>query len=147
MALRPSSLVRVSGLLRADRGLAVALPEAERLAALQRRFAGVVPKAVALACRVAAVQGDVALVFCANGAAASRVRAQAKGVARALDQADTPVAAVKVKVRADWSLPERPEKHDLPAAALGAFRELENTLPDGELKDAVERLLARRHAA
>jgi hypothetical protein len=44
-------------------------------------------------------------------------------------------------------LPERPEKHDLPAAALGAFRELENTLPDGELKDAVERLLARRHAA
>ncbi len=64
-------------------------------------------------------------------------------MARALDQADTPVAAVKVKVRADWSLPERPEKHDLPAAALDAFRELENTLPDGELKDAVERLLAR----
>ena len=75
MALRPSSLVRVSGLLRADRGLAVALPEAERLAALQRRFAGVVPKAVAQASRVAAIQGDVALVFCANGAAASRVRA------------------------------------------------------------------------
>jgi hypothetical protein len=144
MAFRPSPLVRVSGLLQADRGLAVALPEAERLAALQRRFAGVVPKAVALACRVAAIQGDAALVFCANGAAASRVRAQARGVARALAQADTPVATVKVKVRADWSLPERPEKHDLPAAALGAFRELENTLPDGELKDAVERLLARR---
>jgi hypothetical protein len=144
MAFRPSPLVRVSGLLQADRGLAVALPEAERLAALQRRFAGVVPKAVALACRVAAIQGDAALVFCANGAAASRVRAQARGVARALAQADTPVATVKVKVRADWSLPERPEKHDLPAAALGAFRELEDTLPDGELKDAVERLLARR---
>jgi hypothetical protein len=60
MAFRPSSLVRVSGLLQADRGLAVALPEAERLAALQRRFAGVVPKAVALACRVAAIQGDAA---------------------------------------------------------------------------------------
>lgn len=144
MAFRPSPLVRVSGLLQADRGLAVALPEAERLAALQRRFAGVVPKAVALACRVAAIQGDAALVFCANGAAASRVRAQARGVARALAQVDTPVATVKVKVRADWSLPERPEKHDLPAAALGAFRELEDTLPDGELKDAVERLLARR---
>ena len=94
MALRPSSLVRVSGLLRADRGLAVALPEAERLAALQRRFAGVVPKAVAQACRVAAIQGDVALVFCANGAAASRVRAQAKGVARALDQAADPAEPV-----------------------------------------------------
>jgi hypothetical protein len=115
--------------------------------ALNRRFAGVVPKAVALACRVAAIQDDVALVYCANGAAASRVRAQAKGVAQALAQAGAPVAEVKVKVRADWSLPERPEKHDMPAAALGAFRELENTLPDGALKDAVERLLARRHSA
>ena len=144
MAFRPSPLVRVRGLLQADHSLAVALPEAERLVALNRRFAGVVPKAVALACRVAAIQGDTALVFCANGAAASRVRAQAKGVAQALAQADAPVGSVKVKVRADWSLPERPEKHDMPAAALGAFRELENTLPDGELKDAVERLLARR---
>lgn len=144
MAFRPSPLVRVRGLLQADRTLAVALPEAERLVALNRRFAGVVPKAVALACRVAAIQDDLALVYCANGAAASRVRAQAKGVAQALAQAGAPVAAVKVKVRADWSLPERPEKHDMPAAALGAFRELENTLPDGALKDAVERLLARR---
>jgi hypothetical protein len=86
--------------------------------ALHRHFAGVVPKAVGRACRVAAIQGDTALVYCANGAAASRVRAQAKGVARALAQAGEPVAAVKVKVRADWSLPERPEKHDMPAAAL-----------------------------
>lgn len=144
LAFRPSPLVRVRGLLQADHSLSVALPEAERLVALNRRFAGVVPKAVALACRVAAIQGDTALVFCANGAAASRVRAQAKGVAQALAQAGVPVSTVKVKVRADWSLPERPEKHDMPAAALGAFQELETTLPDGELKEAVERLLARR---
>jgi hypothetical protein len=125
----------------------VALPEAERLVALNLRFAAVVPKAVANACRVAAIQDATALVFCANGAAASRVRAQAKGVALSLAQDDVPVCAVKVKVRADWSLPDRPEKHDMPAAALGAFRDLENSLPDGDLKNAVERLLARRHAS
>jgi hypothetical protein len=93
---------------------------------------------------VAAIQGDTALVYCANGSAASRVRAQAQGVARALAQADMPVAAIKVKVRADWSLPEPPEKKDMSAAGLAAFRELEHDLPDGALKDAVERLLARR---
>lgn len=147
MAFRPSSLVRVRGLLQADRTLAVALPEAERLAGLNRRFAGVVPKAVAQACRVAAIQNDTALIYCANGAAASRVRAQVKGVAQALNQAGAAVATVKVKVRADWSLPERPQKHDMPAAALGAFQALENTLPEGALKDAVERLLARRRGA
>ncbi len=147
MAFRPSPLVRVRGLLQADRTLALALPEAERLVALNRHFAGVVPKAVALACRVAAIQGDTALVYCANGAAASRVRAQAKGVAQALAQSEASVISVKVKVRADWSLPDRPEKHDMPEAAIGAFQDLENALPEGELKDAVERLLARRHAA
>lgn len=144
LAFRPSPLVRVRGLLQADRTFAVALPEAERLAGLNRRFATVVPAAVARACRVAAILGDAALVYCANGAAASRVRAQAKGVARALATEDAPVVSLKVKVRADWSLPERPEKRDMPAAALGAFRDLDRHLPEGALKDAVERLLARR---
>lgn len=147
MAFRPSPLVRVRGVLQAERALAVALPEAERLAGLNRRFAAVVPKAVARACRVAALRDDIALIFCANGAAASRVRAQAQGVAKALAQAGTAVTGVKVKVRADWTLPEPPVKHDLPAAALGAFRDLENTLPEGDLKHAVERLLARRRGA
>lgn len=144
LASRPFPLVRLRGLLQADRSLAVALPEAERLAVLNRRFAGVVPKAVARACRVAAIQGDTALVFCANGAAASRVRAQAGGVARALVAAGAAVATVKVKVRADWSFPAPPEKQDLPAAALASFRDLEDHLPEGGLRDAVERLLARR---
>ena len=147
LSVRPSPLVRMRGLLQADRLFAVALPEAERLAGLNRRFAGVLPAAVARACRVAAVRDETALVFCANGAAASRVRAQAKGLARALHEAEAPVLAVKVKVRADWSLPPPAAKHDLPAVALAAFRELDAQLPDGDLKAAVERLLVRRRGA
>lgn len=144
MAFKPSPLVRLRGLLQADRQFAVALPEAEQLVGLNRQLAGVVPKAVARACRVAAVQGDTAVVFCANGAAASRVRAQTKGVILALCKIGAPVAHLKVRVRADWSLPEPPEKHDLSNTALQAFRELDEALPDGDLKVAVERLLARR---
>lgn len=146
MAYKPSPLVRLRGLLQAERQFAVALPEAERLAGLNRQLAGVVPKAVARACRVAAVQGETAVVFCANGAAASRVRAQAKGVVQALGKSGVPVADLKVRVRADWSQPEPPEKHDLPGTALQAFRELDESLPEGGLKEAVERLLARRRA-
>lgn len=142
--MRPFPLVRVRGLLQAERQFAVALPEAERLFGLNRRFAGVVPPAVARACRVAALQGEVALIHCANGAAASRVRAQAKGVASVLSRPDVPVSSLKVKIRADWSVPSRPEKHDIPAAGLKAFEALETSLPDGDLKSALDRLLNRR---
>jgi hypothetical protein len=144
MAFRPSPLIRLRGLL-ADQGQwAAALPEAQRLAELQRRFASVVPTAVARACRVASIQGDTAHLFCSNGAAASRVRAQGKAVARALSSPDAPVSALKVKVRADWSQTERPPKEDMPQPALNAFRDLDQALPDGPLKDAVERLLQKR---
>ncbi len=142
--MRPFSLVRVRGLLQAERQFAVALPEAERLFGLNRRFADVVPPAVARACRIAALQGEVAVIFCANGAAASRVRAQAKGVASVLSRPDAPVTSLKVKIRADWSVPAPVEKHDIPAAGLAAFETLETSLPDGDLKTALERLLSRR---
>jgi hypothetical protein len=144
MAYRPSPLQRIRGLLRDNPTLAVALPEAERLRELNRRFAGVVPAAVARACRVAAIQDETALLFCANGAAASRVRSQATGVARALTRPEAPVVAVKVKVRAEWTLPEKREKAGMGAAALNAFRDLDAHLPDGDLKAAVDALLARR---
>lgn len=114
------------------------------MAELNRRFAGVVPAAVARACAVAAIQGETAIIFCGNGAAASRVRAQAKGVARALSQDEAPVHGVRVKVRADWCVPERPEKRDMPAAGVRAFRDLDARLPDGDLKAAIQRLLAHR---
>jgi hypothetical protein len=142
--MRPFSLVRLRGLLQAERQFAVALPEAERMHGLNRRFASVVPPAVARACWIAALQGEVALIFCANGAAASRVRAQAKGVASVLSRSDAPVSSVKVKVRADWSLPMPAEKKDIPMAGINAFKALETRLPEGDLKTALERLISRR---
>ncbi len=142
--MRPFTLLRVRGLLQADPQFAVALPEAERLFGLNRRFAGIVPPAVARACRIAAVQGEVAMIYCANGAAASRVRAQAKAVASVLSRSDATVASVKVKIRADWNLPPLPEKHDIPVCGLNALQALQADLPDGDLKTALERLLHRR---
>ena len=50
-------------------------------------------------------------------------------------------------LRADVPLDLATARRLSPAAALGAFQALENALPEGALKDAVERLLARRRGA
>jgi hypothetical protein len=135
------TLQRLRGLIQAERALAVLLPEAERLAVLGGRLASGLPKAVAARCRVMALDGETLVVHCDNGAAASRVRSQAASLAKSLSTPAHPVGALKVKVRADWTVAERPEKPGLGTQALGALDEFAGTLPDGGLKDAVARML------
>ncbi len=144
---KPFQFQRVRGLLRQDRALAVLLPEAERLAALDRRLAGAVPPPLARVCRVVAMTEGEVQVHCGNGAAAARLRSLADTLARALSTPELPVARLKIKVRADWSLPERPPKAGMAAAGLAAWQALDSQLPESELKAAVERLLRhqRRH--
>lgn len=143
-SVRSSSLLSVRRLLASDRSLAVALPEAELLAALNRRLAAQVPAAVASVCRVAGLQAQTVVVYCAHGSAASRLRAQATSLAEALSSPKTPVSEVKIRIRADWAVAERPEKHDLSPTALEAFECLESVLPENPLRDAVQQLLNRR---
>lgn len=139
----PFYFPRVRTLIGQDRALLVLVPEAERLRALTGRLACVLPPALARACQVVAVRDGEALVLCGNGAAAARVRSQAAAAVRALTTPATPVERLKVRVQADWARPDRPEKPVLGRAALSAWDELDQALPDGALKAAVERLLAR----
>ncbi len=143
MLRRPlsSPLQPVRGVLAGDRSLALLLPEARRLAELNRLFATVAPSGLARACRVAAVTGETALVYCGYGAAAARVRSQAKTLARALSAEGRTVSEIKVKVRADWAVPDRPPKQGMGKAAIAAWHALDGSLPPGDLKDAVARLL------
>lgn len=144
MSAYKPSLVRVKGLIAEDRTLAVLLPEAARLQELNRRFAKSVSPAVARVCRIVALQGTIALVHCGNGAAASRLRSQATTVARAVSTSAVAVEGLKIKLRADWNLPARPEKSGMGREAVAAWSELEGRLPEGGLKAAVDRLV-RRH--
>lgn len=143
----PSPLQRVRGVLAEDRSLALLLPEARRLAELNRLFARAAPPGLAHACRVAALTGETALIHCGYGAAAARVRSQAETLARALSSGGRTVSAIKVKVRADWAAPERPVKQGMGDTALAAWHALDRALPPGELRDAVERLLRHQGAA
>ena len=144
---RSSPLQRVRGVLAEDRSLALLLPEARRLAELNRLFARVAPAGLARACRVAAVTGETALVYCGNGAAAARVRSQARTLARALSAEGRAVSEIKVKVRADWAAPDRPAKQGMGESALSAWRALDGSLPPGGLKEAVQRLLQHQRMA
>lgn len=141
----PSPLQRVRGVLAEDRALALLLPEARRLRELNRLFARAAPAGLAHACRVAAVTGETALIHCGHGAAAARLRSQAESLARALSTEDRVIATIKVKVRADWAAPDRPVKQGMNDTALSAWLALDQALPPGGLKDAVDRLL-RHHS-
>lgn len=138
------SLQRLRGLIRSERALAVLIPEAERLARLDRLMASALPTAIARRSRVMALDGDTLLVHCDNGAVASRVRSQAASLARMLSTETHPVGHLKVKVRADWSVAEKPEKARLGASALSALDTLEDALPEGGLKAALARMIERQ---
>jgi hypothetical protein len=142
MAILPS-FQRVRALIGQDKTLAVLLPEARRLRALNLRLGRELPKAVAAACQVVAVTDGEALILCGNGTASARVRGMASTVARALSTDALPVDRLKVRVRADWARPDRPEKAGLGRGALKAWDTLEHELPEGALKSAIDRLLDR----
>ncbi|MCS6785880.1 MAG: DUF721 domain-containing protein [Thiobacillaceae bacterium] len=137
-----TNLQRLRTLLAAERPLALLLPQARRLTELQRRLERCVPPGVARACRVVAVHGDTVSIHCRYGAAAARLRSQAQTLAEALGTPADPVRQVKVRVRADWDLRDRAQKAGMDAAALAAWDGLARRLPAGELRQAVERLLA-----
>lgn len=132
-----STLRRVRALIGQDRTLAALLPEAARLNELNGHLARLLPKAVARACQVVATSSGEALIYCGSGAAAARVRSQAASLARALA-----VDGVRVRVQAGWARPDRPAKAGLGRRALAAWDELEHELPEGDLKSAIDRLIA-----
>jgi hypothetical protein len=140
MAIHPS-FQRVRALIGQDKTLAVLLPEARRLRELNARLDRALPSALAGACQVVEVNDGEALILCGNGSVSARLRGMATTVARALASDTLPVDRLKVKVRADWARPDRPEKAGLGGGALTAWDALEHDLPDGDLKSAIDRLL------
>lgn len=141
---KTSSLQRLRSLIGQERSLALLIPEAERLREFNQRLVRTLPTAIGQACQVVAVVNGEARIECDSGAAASRLRSLATSTARALSAPASPVDRVRVRVRADWSRTERPEKPGLGQGALQAWNELDRELPSGALKEAVENLI-RHH--
>lgn len=130
------------GLLRAEPGLAALLPEAERMRRLNHALAAAVPPQLAQACRIVAVQGNAVTAFCSSGATAARLRSHSATVLKALGRVQPGLAALRVRVCADWAAAPRPEKPGMSRQALQAWQALEADLAeDDALKQAVARLI------
>jgi len=136
-----NTLQRIRGLIESERALAVLLPEAERLAAIDRRLRAMLPPRIGPRCRAMSLEAGTLVVHCDNAAAASRLRSQAKSLAGALSTPRLPVTGLTVKVRADWGRAEKPEKTGLGREALTALDEFAGQLPDGALRAALARML------
>ena len=137
----PARPLRLRSLLKDSTSLAALLPEAERLRALDRDLARAVGPQIARACRVATVQDGAVIVYCSNGAAAARLRAQSASVLRALAAPGQVLAELKIKIRADWAESPRPEKPGMDRKAVAAWEALEAQVHDDALKAAVARLI------
>lgn len=136
-----NTLQRIRGLIESERTLAVLLPEAERMAAIDRRLRALLPPRIGPRCRAMSVESGTLVVHCDNAAAASRLRSQAKSLAGALSTPKQPISDLRVRVRADWNRAEKPEKSGLGPEALEALDVFAGQLPDGALRTALTRML------
>ena len=139
-AMMKPSFTRPHDCLAAERKLAVLLPEARHLRALEQQLAPVLG-GLATQYRVGRVVAGQVHIECANGAVAARLRSLTRRILDALARAGVDADGLKIRVRADAEYTPPPRKPEIGAAGRRAWSELEKSLPAGGLRDAVDRLL------
>jgi hypothetical protein len=122
-------------------GLAV---RARALLRVQAALERALPAALSGRVRALLLEAEVLSLACDSGAVASRLRHQGDALIAALGHQGIVVASVRVSVNPDLraSYAQPVEKTGLPPAALARLAELNETIVDGPLKDALSRLLA-----
>ena len=120
-----------------------AMRQAQALSTLQRQFDAVLPARFRGEAQVVALEEGELRVLCRNGAIASRLRLEAQNLADALQKRGLPVRRVSLKVQpATVRKPPAPRaKPLLPASARQAFATASEELQEGQVKEALQRLL------
>lgn len=130
--------------LNADESMARLAAHATHLQKLQQSLGKCVPSMLAPNCRVANFKLDVVIIHAENGAVAAKLRQMAPSLVSAFRSAGEQVAEVRIKVQpADIAQQPRPLHQ---AAILGdagrtSVSRLSESLPDGPLKDALNKLI------
>ena len=117
-----------------------------RLEALQRASRSILPAALAGSCRLAFAD-DGSVVFLAdNGAVAAKLRQLTARMTAHLSALDREVTGMRVEVqpRGNFSHKQSPPPRTMDPSAIDAFSRLSQALPEGPLKEAVDRLLVHR---
>ena len=119
---------------------------AGHLQKLQQLFEKVVPATLARSCRVANYKAGAAIIHAENGAAATKLRQISPSLAEAFRSEGKQVTEIRIKVQPLNAAPQqkqRPQAALLGAAGRASIARLNTALPEGELKSALEALLAR----
>lgn len=126
-----------------------AMRQAQALAVLQKQFDAILPARFRGEAQVVALEEGELRVLCSNGAIASRLRLEAQNLAQALQQRGLAVRRVSLKVQPANSrkTPRARSKAPMPAAARQAFESASQQLEEGEVKQALKRLLEHHRKA
>lgn len=121
---------------------------ARELLAAQTALERALPAGLSRHVRVTQLESGVLSLACASGALASRLRNQSERLLTDLARHGLPVQSVRVGVNPALHAHYAPpvEKTGLPPAALDGLAQLDASLEEGPLKDALNRLL-RHHRA
>jgi len=116
---------------------------ARRLADAQTKIDRVLPGALLGQVRVMQVQSGVLHLAVASGAVASHLRHQTDALLKSLEKKGLAAESLRVHVRPELVTPWKPPVHKagIPAKGLASLEELDHTIEDGPLKEALDRLL------
>lgn len=130
--------------LKTDVSMARLAVHASHLQKLQQILEKYLPSMLARSCRVANFKLGTVIIHAENGAIAAKLRQMAPRMSAAFQREGEQVAEIRIKVQPLEISPEH--KHQPQAAVLGEdsrarLDHLADTLPDGPLKAALEKLV------
>ena len=121
------------------------LAHARLLMRLERRFAAAVPPGLAEHARVVNYRSGVIVIHAENGAVAAKIRQMSQRLCADLSTGSLACSALEVRVKPPQPLPAGPGAtvKPLSGATLATLRETAEHLPQGPLREALDRLMER----
>ena len=144
--MRKSRLRSLNECLDKDQTLARLTAHAGHVHALQQLFARAVPAMLRAGCRVANYKAGVVVVHAENGAIASKLRQLAPTLGGVFNSAGEQVTEIRIRVQPGLmhTTPGKaPSAAMLGTAGRSSLQRLRDQLPQGPLKDSLERWLQR----
>jgi hypothetical protein len=120
------------------------LAQARQLAELQRIYAEAAPVRLSRLSRVAALEGTTLIVFADGGAIGAKLKLLAPSLINKFLLNAQEVTAIRVEVQANLASPPASKRaRALPAEVRASMQRAGQDMPEGELKQALARFLAR----
>jgi len=125
------------------------MAHARLLLKLSRRFAAIAPGGLHKAARVANFKAGLLVIHADNGAVASKLRQMGLRISRDMSQNGVECSGIEVKVQPRPTLERVSEVtlKPLSGKAVHTLRSTAENLPQGKLREALDRLLARAATA